>query len=71
MPAEQLLVFDVKEGWEPLCAFLEKPMPASPFPRVNEAHEVQEGLRHILLIDRMLVLCLAAITAYAVFKVTM
>ena len=32
MPADQLLVFSVKEGWEPLCEFLGKPVPEEPFP---------------------------------------
>lgn len=36
IPANRLLVFDVKEGWGPLCAFLDVPVPDSPFPRVNE-----------------------------------
>lgn len=36
--ADRLLVFDVKEGWEPLCAFLGVPVPAEePFPHVNDA----------------------------------
>lgn len=34
--AERLLVFNVKQGWQPLCAFLNKPIPDFPFPRVNE-----------------------------------
>ena len=34
---ERLLVFDVAEGWEPLCAFLEVPAPSTPFPRLNDA----------------------------------
>ncbi len=37
--AERLLVFDVREGWEPLCAFLEVPVPATPFPNVNDAQQ--------------------------------
>ena len=36
VPAERLLVFHVKEGWEPLCRFLEVPVPAKPFPRLND-----------------------------------
>jgi len=36
VPAEKLLVFDVKEGWESLCAFLNVPIPEQPFPRVND-----------------------------------
>lgn len=35
----RLLVFDVQEGWEPLCAFLGLPVPAEPFPRSNSAEE--------------------------------
>jgi hypothetical protein len=35
--SEQLLVFDVKQGWQPLCAFLGVPVPRDePFPHVND-----------------------------------
>jgi hypothetical protein len=38
IPAARLLVFDVKDGWEPLCRFLGVPAPAGePFPHVNDA----------------------------------
>jgi Sulfotransferase domain len=40
-PPERLLVFDVAEGWEPLCAFLEVPLPSTPFPRLNDAKTVR------------------------------
>jgi hypothetical protein len=39
VPADKLLVFDVKEGWEPLCAFLDVPVPDAPFPRTNDRAE--------------------------------
>jgi len=39
IPADQLLVFEVKEGWEPLCEFLGKPVPDEPFPRTNNREE--------------------------------
>lgn len=39
IPAERLLVFDVREGWAPLCAFLDVPVPDEPFPRVNDRAE--------------------------------
>jgi hypothetical protein len=32
VPAEQLLVYDVAEGWDPLCAFLGVEVPDVPFP---------------------------------------
>ena len=35
VPKERLLVFDVKQGWEPLCRFLNVPVPAIPFPKAN------------------------------------
>ena len=34
-PKDKLLVFNVKEGWEPLCKFLEKEIPDKPFPWKN------------------------------------
>ena len=37
--AERLLVFNVAEGWEPLCRFLETPRPATPFPRSHPRDE--------------------------------
>lgn len=39
IPSERLLVFDVAEGWEPLCGFLEVPIPATPFPRSHARDE--------------------------------
>jgi len=36
VPAEKLLVYSVKEGWEPLCAFLGVPVPDVPFPHLND-----------------------------------
>jgi len=35
IPPERLLVFDVAEGWEPLCRFLNVPVPGTPFPHRN------------------------------------
>merc|ERR1711920_912771 len=41
VPAERLLVFNVKEGWEPLCTFLGVPVPSRAFPRVNDGAMMQ------------------------------
>ena len=35
LPATRLLLFDVRTGWAPLCTFLQRPVPAQPFPHVN------------------------------------
>jgi sulfotransferase family protein len=38
VPTERLLVYEVTQGWEPLCNFLGVPVPVDePFPRVNDA----------------------------------
>jgi hypothetical protein len=37
IPSHQLLIFDIRDGWEPLCQFLDKPIPDEPFPNCNEA----------------------------------
>jgi hypothetical protein len=39
MPADRLLVFNIAEGWEPLCRFLGVPVPDAPFPRANTTDE--------------------------------
>ena len=37
IPADKLLVFEVKQGWEPLCKFLDCPIPEdTPFPHTND-----------------------------------
>ncbi len=39
IPAERLLVYQVKDGWVPLCGFLGVPVPDGPFPRTNDRTE--------------------------------
>ena len=47
VPAERLLVFDVREGWQPLCAFLEVLVPAEPFPHLNDTDWIQRAFEHL------------------------
>jgi hypothetical protein len=35
VPPERLLQYEVSYGWEPLCKFLDKPVPKEPFPSLN------------------------------------
>ena len=39
IPLDRLLIYDVKEGWGPLCRFLNVPVPDESFPRVNSSSE--------------------------------
>jgi Sulfotransferase domain len=36
VPADQLLVYEIGQGWEPLCEFLGVPVPEEPFPHLND-----------------------------------
>jgi hypothetical protein len=39
IPKERLLIYEVTQGWGPLCEFLGVPVPGSPFPRSNSTEE--------------------------------
>ena len=41
IPADQLLIFTVDQGWGPLCNFLGLPIPSGPFPNVNDRKEIK------------------------------
>ena len=43
--SQRLLVFDVAEGWAPLCRFLDVPVPAVPFPRTNSTEQFWKLVR--------------------------
>lgn len=43
IPPERLLVYQVKEGWEPLCAFLGVPLPEIDFPFANRREEFRDA----------------------------
>ncbi|HEY1688355.1 MAG TPA: sulfotransferase [Solirubrobacteraceae bacterium] len=35
VPAERLLIYDIREGWQPLCELLGVALPETPFPHLN------------------------------------
>ena len=48
VPRETLVLYDVKEGWGPLCEILGKEVPDEPFPRANDGQVVEEFVREKL-----------------------
>ncbi|KIJ41722.1 hypothetical protein M422DRAFT_255344 [Sphaerobolus stellatus SS14] len=44
IPADQLLVYEMGEGWERLANFLGAAVPDQPFPRLNDTASFQERL---------------------------
>lgn len=45
IPPERLLVFNVAQGWRPLCNFLNVPVPATAFPRTNSTEDFWKTLK--------------------------
>jgi hypothetical protein len=44
VPKDRLLVFQVSDGWAPLCEFLGVPVPDAPFPRENSTEQFKTNL---------------------------
>jgi Sulfotransferase domain len=44
LPPERLLVWSAKDGWGPLCEFLEVPIPDEPFPQINDSGHFAEWM---------------------------
>ncbi|MBK7406513.1 MAG: sulfotransferase family protein [Phycisphaerales bacterium] len=51
IPAERLLVYEVREGWGPLCRFLGVAEPGGPFPHVNTTEETAKLFAGIIASD--------------------
>jgi hypothetical protein len=48
VPKEMLLVYDVRDGWGPLCKFLGVPEPADPLPHLNKKENFKEMLPQLM-----------------------
>ena len=47
-PSKKLLIYQVSEGWEPLCTFLNVPVPDEPFPHANTRSEFNDKNKKLL-----------------------
>ena len=48
VPAEKLLVYDVRDGWGPLCEFLGVPEPSEPLPHLNKKENFKTMLNEMM-----------------------
>ena len=47
VPKERLLIFEARQGWEPLCSFLNVPVPIDkPYPHKNKGAWVRQALKY-------------------------
>lgn len=47
VPKERLLVYQPGDGWEPICNFLQVPVPSTPFPKSNTREEFKSTVTKI------------------------
>ena len=52
VPKEDLLIWNVKDGWKPLCSFLNKEVPDGPMPHENKTGDI-EYLRNYVYKHKM------------------
>ncbi|MCX6032700.1 MAG: sulfotransferase family protein [Chloroflexi bacterium] len=71
IPADRLLVFEVKEGWEPLCKFLGAPVPDEPFPHENAGIATVEKLMQRILLTDLLKIALPVLVGIAVVVIVL
>ena len=62
IPADKLLIYNVKEGWEPLCEFLDVDVPDIPFPKVNDTAEMLRNFAIIKMLPYVFILSIAIIS---------
>jgi hypothetical protein len=75
VPTSQLLEFNVSQGWQPLCEFLNVPVPSQPFPNSNSTAEFQARIaerdrffQNVALSTAFAVVVGGAIAAYAYYS---
>ncbi|XP_078481014.1 uncharacterized protein LOC100182496 [Ciona intestinalis] len=54
-PKDKLLVFNFKEGWEPICEFLGENIPNKPFPHANKGSSLlKDAMQNHPIVIRMM-----------------
>jgi len=70
VPKERLLEFEVKEGWGPLCKFLNLPEPDAPFPNVNDSAQMKRDFARARMLPKIFAMfgfTVIAVLVYFVF----
>jgi hypothetical protein len=70
VPEGRLLVYEVKQGWGPLCEFLGVEEPTKPFPRLNDTAEMRRRIQTVraLAVAVPAALALLALVAVVVLR---
>ncbi|KND88890.1 hypothetical protein TOPH_06420 [Tolypocladium ophioglossoides CBS 100239] len=71
VPPGKLLEYHVSDGWEPLCKFLDKPIPSEDIPFINQTAGFKERFRRRTMANLMAqVKRTLSVSAYAVLAVS-
>ncbi len=62
-PPDKLLVFEAKQGWEPLCQFLGVPVPEGSYPHLNDSARFKLVIRVVRTVGWLVPVALAGIVA--------
>merc|ERR1711971_696783 len=66
VPSDRLLVFDVRDGWAPLCESLNRPVPDIPFPNVNDTAMMKLSFNIIRVVCWLVVIVVPMALAFFV-----
>ena len=47
-PPERLLTYHIGDGWEPLCRFLDRAVPDTPFPHSNSKEDFNDRVAKLI-----------------------
>ena len=53
VPSSRLLVYQVDQGWQPLCDYLGVDVPPEPFPHINQGQAIRELVQTVLAGGRL------------------
>ena len=67
VPKDRLLVYEVKDGWKPICDFLDKPIPEIPFPYKNKTKNMGHMSRFINIIFIIIIIISISMIISSVF----
>ena len=68
VPPEKLLVYEVKQGWGPLCDFLGVEVPDKPFPHLNDGEAYRGWVRRVRVFAAVALAVGISLTGLAVLR---
>ena len=63
-PKDKLLVFEAKDGWEPLCKFLNVPIPDVPYPNVNDTAAMRRSIQMVNILGWVILIAVLLLLIY-------